>query len=389
MQYMHQSIFSMIAAAGSKSDFHARFDDSSDSDGETTKVETQTPELHVTSKSPVREQENKAPDTKAPSMSDSQFLPPESPPVARDGAHRQKRSESRLQQSMSNSRFKSLHGKEQVTKEEQSRLNRSASPTLYNPEAGLATMTPRSVPVLSRMIEAQNRYDTTVASLPAAQQLEAENLKIPEDSAPPRLLSVRLKEIFGFERPEKVIGEYPCWLMQSALLQGYMYLTEGHICFYAYLPQKPSAAVKSGNLSKRGRKRLAYNRYWFSLKGDVFSYYSDSSKLYFPSGHIDLRYGISASLSEQKDKSKETKDFTVVTDTRAYHFRADSTISAKEWVRALQNVIFRSHNEGARVKISLPLESVIDIEENPMIDFAETFSIRVLDSSETFAIDEV
>jgi sterol 3beta-glucosyltransferase len=33
VQYMNQSIFSMIAAAGSRSDFHSRFDDSSDSDG--------------------------------------------------------------------------------------------------------------------------------------------------------------------------------------------------------------------------------------------------------------------------------------------------------------------------------------------------------------------
>lgn len=35
LQYMQQSIFGMIAAVGSRSDFHARFDESSDSDGET------------------------------------------------------------------------------------------------------------------------------------------------------------------------------------------------------------------------------------------------------------------------------------------------------------------------------------------------------------------
>lgn len=34
------------------------------------------------------------------------------------------------------------------------------------------------------------------------------------------------------------ILEYPCWLLQSVLLQGYMYITLNHICFYAYLPKK-------------------------------------------------------------------------------------------------------------------------------------------------------
>lgn len=389
MQYMHQSIFSMIAAAGSTSDFYARFDDSSDSDGDAGKVAEQTPSDRISSKSPSRQRGNEAPDSETPSTSDSQILPPRKVSEEKGRGGRRKLSEARLLRSIPNIRFKSPKRKDQEHKEDSPVRDRSASPGSPTPPKMSATMTPRSAPVLSRMIEAQNRYDTAVASPPDVQQPEPEEVEIPEDPAPSSLLSVRLKEIFGFEQPEKVIGEYPCWLMQSALLQGYMYITEGHVCFYAYLPQKSSTAVKSGNLSKRGRKNPKYNRYWFSLKGDVLSYYSDPSKLYFPSGHVDLRYGISASLSEQKDKSKEARDFTVLTDSRTYHFRADSAISAKEWVRALQNVIFRSHNEGARVKISLPIENVIDIEESPMIDFAETFSIRVLDSGESFAIDEV
>jgi len=68
-------------------------------------------------------------------------------------------------------------------------------------------------------------------------------------------LVIRLKEIFGFVTAEEVISgllgmtiviyqladkilEYPCWLLQSVLLQGYMYITQHHICFYAYLPKK-------------------------------------------------------------------------------------------------------------------------------------------------------
>jgi sterol 3beta-glucosyltransferase len=58
-------------------------------------------------------------------------------------------------------------------------------------------------------------------------------------------------------------------------------------------------------------------------------------------------------------------------------------------VKSLQKVIFRSRNDGDSVKISLPIENIIDIEESPVIEFAETFKIRVYDNDETFAMDEV
>lgn len=121
----------------------------------------------------------------------------------------------------------------------------------------------------------------------------------------------------------------------------------------------------------------------------MLSYFADPSDLYFPSGNIDLRYGISAALSESKEKAKDLTSFSVITNQRTFHFKADSNASAKEWVKTLQKVIFRSHNDGDSVKISLPIENVIDIEENPVIEFAETLKIRVIDSDETYAIDEV
>ncbi|KAL8828549.1 MAG: hypothetical protein Q9191_002519 [Dirinaria sp. TL-2023a] len=146
--------------------------------------------------------------------------------------------------------------------------------------------------------------------------------------------------------------------------------------------------AKSGYLAKRGKQNPKFNRYWFTLKGDVLSYYSDPSDLYFPSGNIDLRYGISAALSEHKEKGKDVTNFSVDTHQRTFHFKADSHVSAKEWVKTLQKVIFRSRNDGDSVKISLPVENVIDIEESPVIEFAETLKIRVVDSDETYAIDE-
>jgi sterol 3beta-glucosyltransferase len=146
--------------------------------------------------------------------------------------------------------------------------------------------------------------------------------------------------------------------------------------------------AKSGYLAKRGLKNPKYNRYWFKLQGDVLSYYSDPSDLYFPKGNIDLRYGISAHVAD-KEKGKDNTYFSVVTHQRKFHFKADSAPSAKEWVKSLQKIIFRSHNDGDSVKISLPIENIIDIEDSQMIEFAETCKIRVIDNDETYAIDEV
>lgn len=99
-----------------------------------------------------------------------------------------------------------------------------------------------------------------------------------------------------------------------------------------------------------------------------------------------MRYGISASVTEI---GKDSTKFTLETHERKYYFKADSAISAKEWVKALQKIIFRSHNDGDSVKISLPIENIVDVEDSPIIDFANTCKIGVVDSFETYALDEV
>lgn len=145
-------------------------------------------------------------------------------------------------------------------------------------------------------------------------------------------------------------------------------------------------AAKSGYLSKSGKRNPSYTRFWFRLKGDVLTYYKNAADVYFPHGQIDLRYGISASIA---DKDKDGLHFHVETHHRTYKFKADSAPSAKEWVKSLQRVIFRSHNDGDSVKISLPIKNMIDIEDTQMIAFADTCKIRVIDNDETYAIDEV
>jgi sterol 3beta-glucosyltransferase len=165
-----------------------------------------------------------------------------------------------------------------------------------------------------------------------------------------------------------------------------MYITHMHVCFYAYLQKRTNDVEKSGQLGKQGRHSYSYRRYHFILKGDTFSYYRDASDPYFPLGMVDLRYAKSADVTLEGEN--ETSDFTITTADRIYLYRADTAASAKSWVKQLQKVIFRTHNQGDSIKISLPIVNLDDIERMPMLDFAETVKLRVLDSDETFAVDE-
>jgi hypothetical protein len=52
------------------------------------------------------------------------------------------------------------------------------------------------------------------------------------------VLADKLKEVFGLAEREEVLAEYQAFLFRSVLLQGYLYITSGHVCFYAYLRAK-------------------------------------------------------------------------------------------------------------------------------------------------------
>lgn len=366
--YMNQSIFSMIAAAGSRTDFNARFNDSSESEDEGIEEDEEHtfPEDKLDSSTSEAVQDATAREGQTTTDDTSKrFL-----------GHRLAQSLPRL----------SARGLKRKDKDQPTR--QSLSPE-SDKTSKSSRSNPRDAPVLSRLLTAEAEFqESGEADVPTLSGQYNQPTRTRAESSPQTLLAARLMEIFGFEKPETVVAEYPCWLLQSVLLQGYLYITKHHLCFYAYLPKKSHTIAKNGYLAKKGRTTSKYKRYWFSLKGDVLSYYSDPSSLYFPSGTIDLTYGISASLSTGKEKRKDCRDFSVTTDHRTYHFRADSPSSAREWVQALQKTIFRSHNDGDSVKISLPLENIIDFEESPVVDFAETVKIRVIESEDSYAIDE-
>ncbi|KAL9014328.1 MAG: hypothetical protein Q9173_001036, partial [Seirophora scorigena] len=333
-QHMNQSIFSMIAAAGSKTNFHARFDDgSSDSEGdnEDSKAIADATPAGVGVPAEVLASKEHG-DTIARATKDDGNRTESSP---------RKRSRTVLP------KFKL------ETVKERNYMSRSSYPPSAHHDSRPESprqMTPRDAPVMSQMLAAQAQLSPSTED--PVEKRTANLHGMPTSAKGPSSLAARLMEIFGFESAEE------------------------------------NVVAKSGYLAKRGKQNVKFNRYWFTLKGDVLSYFTDPSDLYFPSGNIDLTYGISASLDESKEKCKDPATFSVVTNQRVYHFKADSPSSAKEWVKTLQKVIFRSHNDGDSVKISLPTENIIDIEESPVIDFAKTLKIRVVDSDETYAIDE-
>ena len=240
---MNQSIFGLIAAAGSRVDFTDRFQlPSSDEEGGGGDSEE---EEHVARTTIFRRH------AKSPKGSDK-------------GGHRRKLSDHKL--------LRSLPALPRLAKSKLRREHRSKSPAGPNDEKSdvdddteesvdAAVDDKRLAPVMSRMLEAR-------AEMAARPSFDLDRisgdigLEADEDEVSP--LAKKLKEIFEFDEPEEVIEgiytpgalstpswlssrrlltltlrpEYPCWLLQCVLLQGFIYITTKHICFYAYLPKK-------------------------------------------------------------------------------------------------------------------------------------------------------
>ncbi|KAK3708966.1 Sterol 3-beta-glucosyltransferase [Vermiconidia calcicola] len=379
--YIQQSMYGVIAAAHSKGNLRTTLQplSGSESESESEGNKGSKKEAQRTVSETVRERSTMAKKQgKASSPSTSRHRKNKMSESLR-GMLKPVRERSDTQNPDAMSRSQYLPPKESTVAEETGR------PT---------TAVRRDAPIMDRKLQAKARADMQYsAQSEARSSMDGTPPGGPSRMKAPLALPDALAEIFHFDAPEDVISEYACWFLQSVLLQGYMYITQKHVCFYAYL-QKKGNVIKSGHLAKQGKRTARYRRYWFALKGDVLSYYTSAAEPYFPSGTVDLRYAISADMAPEKpqdkaqDKNKDTTEFTVTTENRTYYLRADSASSAKEWVRQLQKVIFRSHNDGDSVKICLPLDNIVDVEPNPVIESAETVKIRVIDSDETFAIDE-
>ncbi|KDQ54854.1 glycosyltransferase family 1 protein [Jaapia argillacea MUCL 33604] len=191
-------------------------------------------------------------------------------------------------------------------------------------------------------------------------------------------LADKLREVFDLDGIEEVISEMPCWLLRSVLLQGYMYLTNSYLCFFAHMPAREDQVLKSGSLHKKAQRTKRWIKHWFVLKNDVLSWYQSSSDPYFPHGMVDLRYAMSCEHASEKEFRIRTNEKTII-------LAADSIPSRDEWVKAIRKVMFKAQNRGD--SIAIPYSAIIDVEKSAAIDFSETIEVKVLDKDENYAVD--
>lgn len=291
---MNQSIFGLIAAAGSQVDFADRFGgQSSDDDDE---ADGQMAMTIAEGKAPAPSRESLSFGGLGGPLAQTTILRKNAPAGGKsEGRHRRKLSENRLLRSVQgltrlSSKSKSSSSKSSKQKDSAAAADKNQITEAEDedeqtqpPSAGTTSQgrgvppgieitridsAPRLAPVMSRMLEAR-------AEMAARPSFDLERLSsdMRRDGdlgeTGPTELAKKLKEIFEFDKPEEVIEgkanpihsktnligdianttrrlvEYPCWLLQHVLLQGYMYITTNHIAFYAYLPKKAVRATTS------------------------------------------------------------------------------------------------------------------------------------------------
>lgn len=182
---MNQSVFSMIAAAGSKVDFHARFEggssDSEDDEEETSKRLS----------APGEHSPNATPDARPGMQSDET--------IGRTKSRRQ------LGKSLEGRGFRRLPQLNLQTIKEKNYMSQSAwlpSGEASPPQESPRGITPRDAPVMSKMLEAQAVLNSSTEGL----DTNKESLGEDEDMSSPTSLRTRLMQIFGFDSPEEVIS---------------------------------------------------------------------------------------------------------------------------------------------------------------------------------------
>ncbi|CUS24313.1 LAQU0S15e01706g1_1 [Lachancea quebecensis] len=194
---------------------------------------------------------------------------------------------------------------------------------------------------------------------------------------------------FGLnEEEDQFVLTCPCWLLKDLLIQGHIVLTTRHLLFFAFLPKSTGATKMSGNLATvSGRLRGRWTRHWAVLKDHTLSFYNSPKDLYFPILTIDLRYATKVELS--KHDGEATGDFRIFTEGKTFKFRADSNYAARSWCSALKKQVFATQNsENDSLSVKIPLANIIDMDEQLVVAQSVTLRIRVLESSQSFAVDD-
>lgn len=185
-QCMNQSVFSMIAAAGSQSNFHARFEDeSSDSedDNDASKAASGMERAGITIL------------PSGPAGDSHKTAAAEVPVEKRRGT----KSEHKGKFALAKLNLRNAGERKHISKNISHPSSRQPSPVQDSRH-----VTPRDAPVLSRMLEAQAQLAETAKISDQAKITDSSTSA--EQSKQPTNLMTRLKEIFRLDRPEEVIS---------------------------------------------------------------------------------------------------------------------------------------------------------------------------------------
>ncbi|KAI8068422.1 hypothetical protein BC940DRAFT_299044 [Gongronella butleri] len=194
-----------------------------------------------------------------------------------------------------------------------------------------------------------------------------------------------VQRIFDFPSVERLIAEWPCYIVRSVIVPGFLYLTEQHICFYAPLPNNQNGYHKTGYLMMKasGKMGAKYRRCFFDLQHDALSWYENASDTYSPLGKMDLKYTLAVKRSKRRPFG-----FRIVTMHKTYHLQADTEAAMNEWLTAVQKAIFKAKNAGSSFKLSFPFANILDIEHTEAFEFQQYLKIRVVGVEDSFVMDE-
>ena len=187
VRHMNQSLFSMIAAAGSKVDFNARFEEeSSDSDDEN---QASLVSAHVEEQSNTTRTQKLFNKLHEDNLSSGDLVGP-------------------LGKSAEPTDLRSLPKLDLRTIEEKNYMSRSLhlqSSEVWREHDSPTGFTPRDAPVMSMMLEAEAEL-TPSTPLQDIKRTSVEDTQTNLGKEAPTSLRTRLMEIFGFERPEEVVS---------------------------------------------------------------------------------------------------------------------------------------------------------------------------------------
>lgn len=216
---MNQSLFGMITqAGGSNRNFQARFDDNS-------------------SNSEEDDDDGKRQEHMAKTLGSLPHQASSRP--GRGAATREKSASAASQRSLlQRLKLKPVAERRKDNEDEEQDIM-SSSQILAPPTAKTASaMAPSASdePFLAQQLEAETDADMSSKTKEEAYLETSGPVTGPHTRAVS--LSQKLMDMFGFQEPEEVIGEWKCSLLQNTLLPGYLYITTKHLCFYAYLPKR-------------------------------------------------------------------------------------------------------------------------------------------------------